>query len=92
MNANFWQRCVDAECVIVPVKVYARFTESGHLSNDDLIGIKYGIIEQEVWVAGPDFYYYISHQDAGPDWMHDTPELALAHQEQKMKIKSLEPR
>lgn len=65
---NFFQRCVDAECIVVAVRVYA--------TNEDFVGVRYAALKFFPDVYGPRYAVYVDGAQTGGDLFY-TPELAL---------------
>jgi len=79
----FWQRCIDANCVIVPLKVYSEWNTEGRISEQNFIGIKFAAIPIDPEVAGPDYYFLVEESLADDYPRFDTPEAALEEYESR---------
>ena len=74
---DIWEKCVLNDCVIVPVKVYAKYNEEGNVSDCDYIGIKYVVMPFEDEAVGPEYYCMLDEMIAGNENYYNTPEDAL---------------
>lgn len=77
----FWQRCVEAKCVIVPLKVYSAYNPEGNLSERDFVGLRFAALPIDPEVAGPDYYFLIEESLGGNYPTFETAEEALAEYE-----------
>ena len=89
-KADFWERCVAANVVIVPFRAYRDYRE-GNLHEDDFVGIKFVGLENEAAstldvylsfetsVQDPVCATYSTGTERGPlvSLLGDTPEEAL---------------
>jgi len=74
-NGDFWQRCIDAYCVVIPVKAYSEWGADGDYDENKLIGIKFVVVRNEYRVVKSDDNFYMI--DEMTTELHDTPEDAL---------------
>ena len=78
MNYNdFWESCVESNCVVAPIKLYERWNEEGNLNDEDLIGTKYVAFLIDNQSVKTDFYIDIEEATGDIKRVFDTPEEAL---------------
>jgi len=73
-DADFWQRCADANCVVLPVRAFRKW---GPMRGEGFIGLMFAAVEFDGEAAGPEFYFGLEQHVAGFDKLHPTPEAAL---------------
>lgn len=88
MDHTFWERCVAARCVVVPLTVYSQFGTDGKLHREHCLGIKFAVLPLEGDPAGPEYYFGIEEHHAGLDGLYESPEAALAAREAKIGARS----
>lgn len=79
MTNEFWGKCADSSCVVVPVKVYSKYNESGNLSESDFVGIKYTALFIDNEIVAPDYWIMVDNMQDGLQNYFETPEDALAN-------------
>ena len=75
-NNDFWKSCVEAYCVVLPIKLYSGYNSDGNLS--DVIGIKYIAFQFDNGVSLDDFYVDIEERTSDTTMIFDAPEEALS--------------
>lgn len=81
-DADFWQRCAAANCVVAAVRVYSQWGADGNTDEAFYVGIRYWAMEFWNRAAGPDYYVDLEDGRTGLDSLHKTPEAALRWFEQ----------
>jgi hypothetical protein len=77
MNDDFWKKCIDNRCVIVPVQVYSQYDETGNESERFYVGMKFIALRSDPETVGPDYYYQIDESSTTKESLFDSPEDAL---------------
>ena len=80
-NNEFWLRCVNARCVIVPVPTYSQYCSDGNTGPEYFTGIRYAAIRFDDQAVGPDYHIHIEEGQTGLERLYITPEDALAAHE-----------
>ena len=81
---NFWQRCRDARCVVVPVPVYSKYGADGNTHQADFVGFRFAALRFDDEAVGPDYYIQIEEGQTGRDRLFGTAEEALAAYESRI--------
>lgn len=76
MTDDFWERCVDAGCVVVPIKVYSGYV-GGDIHPSTYVGIRYVAMEFSDVAIGPDYWTMIDEAVDGEENFHASPLEAL---------------
>lgn len=76
VTKDFWERCVKAGCVIVPVKVYSGYV-NGDLDESTCLGIRYAALEFGDVAVAPEYWFMIDESSSGSENLHETPIAAL---------------
>ncbi len=80
---DFWIRCVNARCVIVPVPTYSAYGDDGNTHAEQFTGLKFAALPFDDKAVGPDYYFMIEEGQTGSDRLYATPEDALVACEAK---------
>lgn len=79
MIANdFWLRCVNARCAVVPVSTYSQYDENGNVHQDNSIGIRFAALPCDEHAVGPDYYVMMESWQSGLNHLYSTPEEAIS--------------
>lgn len=73
---DFWERCVAAGCVVVPVNVYSDYVD-GNLHESKFQGIRFAALPFDNDAVGPDYWFMIDESQRGLENLCATPEEAL---------------
>jgi len=73
---DFWERCVAAECVVIPVRLYSDYTD-GNLDEAKFQGIRFAALSFSNEAVGPDYWFMIDESQSGLENLYATPEEAL---------------
>lgn len=73
---KFMERCVNAGCVVAPIKLYFDYGHDGEIDESFFKGVFYVAFEYDVAV-GPKYFSMIDHMAIGRGAYHKTPEEAL---------------
>lgn len=79
---DFWERCIAAGVVIVPVKVYSGYNAYGNLDEAKCIGIRFAALDAGLHAVAPDFWFMVEAASAG-DRLFDSAEGALLATERR---------
>jgi len=82
---NFWQRCVDAECVVVPVIAFSGYGKDGNYDPALSMGIRYAAQPVHSFPVAPDFFFMVDECSAGEDKLYSSPTSALEAYENRLK-------
>lgn len=74
---NFLKRCAEEKCVIIPIKVYSKWTNND-LDDKDFIGMKYGALEAELFLIQDENFPSVFIDEVCNDFF-DSPEEALTN-------------
>ncbi len=79
MDQAFWQRCINAGCVIVPVVMYSNWGEDGNEDESKRLGLRFAALPCDdcTVVASGGAYFMLDEQITGAERYHDTPQEAL---------------
>ena len=83
---DFWVRCVNAQCVVIPVKVYAKYNEKGNLSEADFIGVRFAALPFSHGATGPEYWFMIDEGQSGEKGLYGTPNEALCAYEKQSGV------
>lgn len=84
-SPDFWQRCVELDCIVVPVQVYTDWGPDGNLDPSKFVGVRYTAIEGDKVAVGPDYWFDIEEYPCGIERMCETPEAALTEYVARME-------
>lgn len=76
MSPDFWERCVAAGCVVLPVKVYSAYVD-GNLHPSTYLGVRYAALQLDNSAVGPDYWFMIDDGSSGLHSLFDSPQAAL---------------
>jgi hypothetical protein len=91
MNVDFWKRCYEARCVIVPVMVYSDYVD-GNLHPSKLVGLRYAALQFEGDAVGPHYWFMIDDGNSGAENLFESPLQALEAYERRAGPTPAEPR
>ena len=80
-DQEFWLRCVNARCIVVPVPTYSQYGEDGNTHQEHFIGIRYATFAFDERAVGPDYWVMIEEGQNGAEHLYSTPDEALAARE-----------
>ncbi len=85
VDDSFWKRCVDAWCVVIPVRIYSQYGKDGNISEEYSEGIKFIALNSDGNAVAPDYWFMIDEQNTELKNYHDSPEAALKAFEEARK-------
>ena len=83
MSEDFVERCLDAGCVVAPVRLYDRYDANGNTTRSVCLGVRYAVFEFHNEAVSPDYYIDIEQCQSGIQKLYATPEAALRSVEQR---------
>ena len=77
MNEHFWNRCIAAQCFVLPVRLYTQYGDDGNLHDEYFVGIRFAALPFENEAVGDEYWFMIEEGQSGLDKLYKTPEEAL---------------
>jgi hypothetical protein len=77
MKKNFWEQCVKAGCVVIPIKTYSKYADGYSLNDEQFVGIKFAALHFNNEAVGPEYCFMIDESQKGEHKLYDTPHEAL---------------
>ncbi|WFM72905.1 hypothetical protein [Halomonas sp. CKK8] len=80
IDIEFWQDCIEAGCVIVPVVIYSDYGSDGEIDEGKRIGLRFAALpcEDMQLVVSEGTYCMIDESISGLEHFHKNPKSALA--------------
>lgn len=75
---EFFEKCADAGCVVVPVKTYSGYGADENIHAEQFTGIRFAALGFDNEAVGPDYWFMIDQGKTGLANLYETPEAALA--------------